>query len=171
MYLYLSSPWIVLPCGGAVIHLFSNEKYTDGKYFLYSAFVALRSQAYSPLFPTHSSRLFSLIRFLLTWLKCVGYAWKIILAATFPSVQSTMLCVKLYAYSPNVISLESALWKKSGEYDWKLSALSATPAFWSLPHGALLNEAKSCIHTTSHSRQRDVLAFSHTRALHRKVHE
>lgn len=54
---------------------------------------------------------FSLICFLLTWLKCVGYAWKIILAATFPSVQSTMLCVKLYAYSPNVISLESALWK------------------------------------------------------------
>lgn len=103
---------------------------------------------------------FSLICFLLTWLKCVGYAWKIILAATFPSVQSTMLCVKLYAYSPNVISLESALWKKSGEYDWKLSALSATPAFWSLPHGALLNEAKSCIHTTSRSRHREMASLS-----------
>lgn len=103
---------------------------------------------------------FSLICFFLSWLKCVGYAWKIILAATFPSVQSTMLCVKSYAYSPNVISLESALWKKSGEYDWKLSALSATPAFWSLPHGALLNEAKSCIHTTSRSRHREMASLS-----------
>lgn len=105
---------------------------------------------------------FSLICFLLTWLKCVGYAWKIILAATFPSVQSTMLCVKLYAYSPNVISLESALWKKSGEYDWKLSALSATPAFWSLPHGALLNEAKSCIHNITQQTERCPRFLSYT---------
>lgn len=105
---------------------------------------------------------FSLICFLLTWLKCVGYAWKTILAATFPSVQSTMLCVQLYAYSPNVISLESALWKKSGEYDWKLSALSATPAFWSLPHGALLNEAKSCIHNITQQTERCPRFLSYT---------
>lgn len=84
------------------------------------------------------------------------YSWQLLSPSVCPPG-----CVVNCMFTPNVISLQSPIWRKSGEYGWKLSALSATPAFRSLPYGTLLNEGKSCINTET-QRHREMPSHTQT---------
>lgn len=98
-----------------------------------------------------------------------SYAWKVWSMHEKYSCQLLSLQFTLLGYVVNSMRILPMLSpsnppaeKKSSKYGWKLSALSATPAFWSLPYGVLLDEEKSCINTMLHSREMPSFSHSHT---------